>query len=285
VELVLPLALLALVALLIGAVLSSLFQRTIVYDYQRGLRYRDGRFTDLVGPGSHWAFAPTTTIKLVDLRSGVLPLPGQELVTSDGVTIKVSLAVQRRLVDPVIAINEVENYTASTYSILQVALRETVGAMPVDDVLTRRTEIGPEVLRRKPSGRSGSKWNRSMSRTSCCRPRPRGSSARSWTRVNAAWPHSRRLAAKRRLSAPWQTRPGWSRRALRCFNSGCCNSSIRRRATPSCWVCHQARRRCRCGRSMLGQKRLRSRRPHPTPSSPRRRMDGDPWPITRSRPT
>jgi regulator of protease activity HflC (stomatin/prohibitin superfamily) len=147
VELVLPLALLALVALLVGAVLSSLFQRTIVYDYQRGLRYRDGRFTDLVGPGSHWAFTPTTTIKLVDLRSGVLPLPGQELVTSDGVTIKVSLAVQRRLVDPVIAINEVENYTASTYSILQVALRETLAAMPVDDVLTRRTEIGPEVLR------------------------------------------------------------------------------------------------------------------------------------------
>jgi regulator of protease activity HflC (stomatin/prohibitin superfamily) len=145
----LAIGLAAIVAVVIFAMLvGALFKRTIIYDYQRGLRYRNGRFVDIVGPGSHWAFAPTTSIRLVDVRSAVLPLPGQELVTSDGVAIKVSLAVQRRLVDPAVAINDVENYTLSTYSILQVALREVVGAMTVEEVLSRRSEIGGEVLGR-----------------------------------------------------------------------------------------------------------------------------------------
>src|SRR5206468_12805124 len=51
-------------------------------------------------------------------------------------------------VDLAVAINEVENYTLSTYTVLQVALREVVGAMTVDDVISGRNEIGPEVLRR-----------------------------------------------------------------------------------------------------------------------------------------
>jgi regulator of protease activity HflC (stomatin/prohibitin superfamily) len=140
---------LALVGLVIVVVaLAVRFDRTTVYDYQRGLRYTDGRFTGLVDPGAHWIYRPITFIRIVDMRTSVLAIAGQELVTSDGVTVKVSLAVQRRLVDPVVAINDVEDYYASTYSLIQVALRETVGAMTIDEVLQRRSDIGPEVLQR-----------------------------------------------------------------------------------------------------------------------------------------
>jgi regulator of protease activity HflC (stomatin/prohibitin superfamily) len=140
---------LALAALAIIVIAIAVrFQRTTIYDYQRGLRYRDGRFTDLVEPGAHWTFGPTTFIRIVDIRTSVFPIAGQELVTSDGVTVKVSLAVQRRLVDPVVAINDNEDYFSSTYSLIQVALRETVGTMAVEEVLQRRSDIGSEVLRR-----------------------------------------------------------------------------------------------------------------------------------------
>jgi regulator of protease activity HflC (stomatin/prohibitin superfamily) len=139
---------LAAAVVLLGVVFASQFQRATVYDYQRGLRYQSGRFVDVLGSGSYWVFTPTTSIRIVDVRSSVLPLPGQELVTSDGVAIKLSLAVQRRLVDPAVAINDVENYTVSTYTILQVALREAVGAITIEDVLSRRGEIGSEVLQR-----------------------------------------------------------------------------------------------------------------------------------------
>ena len=147
-DIVFQVLVMAAIVLLVGAVIGARFHRTTVYDYQRALRYRDGRFVDVLEPGVHWVFTPTTTLRLVDIRSSILPLPGQELVTSDGVTIKMTLAVGRRLVDPAVAINEVENYTMSTYSILQVALRDTVGAMTIEDVLSRRGEIGAEVLSR-----------------------------------------------------------------------------------------------------------------------------------------
>ena len=147
-ELALPVLVLAAAVLLLGVVFVAQFQRTTVYDYQRGLRYRNGHFLDVLGAGTYWVYSPTTSIRIVDVRSSVLPLPGQELVTSDGVTIKVSLAVERRLVDPAVAINDVENYTLSTYTILQVALRETVGGMTIEDVLGRRGEIGGEVLQK-----------------------------------------------------------------------------------------------------------------------------------------
>src|SRR5262245_32112301 len=102
------------VLIVIGAAgLVARVQRTTVYDYQRGLRYRNGRFVDVLGPGAYWSFRPTTTIRVVDMRSSVLPLPGQELVTSDAVTVKASLAVTRRIVDPAVAVNQVENVTAS----------------------------------------------------------------------------------------------------------------------------------------------------------------------------
>jgi regulator of protease activity HflC (stomatin/prohibitin superfamily) len=139
---------LAVLAVVIGLLIAGRYQRVTIYDYQRGLRYREGRFVDLVPPGSYWVFRPTTVIRAVDVRSGVLPIPGQELVTSDGITVKVSLAVQRRLVDPAVAINEVENYTTATYTIIQVALREVVSGMTIDEFMAGRTGVGAAVMER-----------------------------------------------------------------------------------------------------------------------------------------
>ena len=75
-------------------------------------------------------------------------IAGQELITSDGISVKLSLAVQQRLADPVVAIHEVQDYQGALYSLVQVALRETVSAMPIDDLLQHRETIGSEVLRR-----------------------------------------------------------------------------------------------------------------------------------------
>jgi regulator of protease activity HflC (stomatin/prohibitin superfamily) len=62
--------------------------------------------------------------------------------------VKLSLAVQQRITDPVLATHSIDNYYMATYAAVQVALRETVGVMTTDDVLKRRDEIGAEVLRR-----------------------------------------------------------------------------------------------------------------------------------------
>lgn len=137
-----------LVALLVLGLARSQFHRVTVYEYQQGMRYRNGQYVGLAGPGPHWIYRSTTFIRIIDTRVTLVDIPGQEIVTSDGVSVKMSLAVQQRLVDPVVAYHEVENYLFAAYSVVQVALRETVGALSIDDVLARRDEIGTDVLKR-----------------------------------------------------------------------------------------------------------------------------------------
>jgi regulator of protease activity HflC (stomatin/prohibitin superfamily) len=141
-------ALLLLVLAAVVVVATSVYKRVTIFEYQVGLRYRNGRFVDQLGPGLHWVFEPSTKVKVLDTRTSALTVAGQELVTSDGITVKISLAVQQRIADPVLATHAVDNYYIATYTALQIALREAVGAMSIDDVLRRREEIGVDVLRR-----------------------------------------------------------------------------------------------------------------------------------------
>ena len=138
-------ALLAATTLLL---LRSAVAAVTVAEYQQGLKYRNGRFAGLLGAGRHWIYRPSTTVELVDTRLSFVPIGGQEVVTSDGISVKLSLAVQMRVVDPVAAMHEVDSDHLATYTFVQVALRETVGALPIDDLLGNREAIGPEVLRR-----------------------------------------------------------------------------------------------------------------------------------------
>ena len=135
--------LVALVALLVA---RSTVGRVTVLEYQRGLKYVDGHFRGVLDPGAYWVFTPSTSIQTVDTRATVLSAPGQEVISSDGISVKLSVTGQYRVVDPAVAYNEVQNYLISFYSFVQVALREVVGARTIDDVLQHRETIGPEVL-------------------------------------------------------------------------------------------------------------------------------------------
>ena len=128
--------------------LRSVFDRVTIFEFQVGLRYRNGQFVGLVGPGSYWVFRPSTSILKVDSRASFDAVLGQEVVTSDGVSVRISLAVQRKVADPVAAMHEVDDWHGALYSTLQVALRETVAALTIDDLLQKRDAIGPEVLAR-----------------------------------------------------------------------------------------------------------------------------------------
>lgn len=124
------------------------FERVTIYEYQRGLRYRDGKFVRLLQPGRYWLFRLNTSVRTVDVREIALSLPGQEVVTSDGFSIKISLAARYRVAEPARAINEIENFTTALYTVLQIALREAAGRRPIEELLQGREAIGPELLER-----------------------------------------------------------------------------------------------------------------------------------------
>jgi regulator of protease activity HflC (stomatin/prohibitin superfamily) len=135
----------AVVTLIVVASVAAQFPRVTVREYERGLRYVHGRFAGVLEPGSYRFGKWRTEVRTVDLREMVTVLPGQEVLSADGITIRLSLAGSWRITDPAVAVNQVQNYTQALYVTLQLALRRVVGEAPVDDTLERRAELGSTV--------------------------------------------------------------------------------------------------------------------------------------------
>ncbi len=129
-------------AILIGLLYLANFRPYTVLEHERGLIYRNGRFQRVLHPGRHWYNRLVHTIYTLDVRARFVSIPGQEVMSSDNVSLKVSLAANFKVVDPYRAINQTASYQDSLYAFLQLALRDLVGATPIDELLARRKEIG-----------------------------------------------------------------------------------------------------------------------------------------------
>lgn len=142
IELAVIAAAIAVAAFLALSAWNALVARVTVYEYERGLRYDNGRFTGVVEPGGYWILRRRTRIQTVDVRPTLVNVPGQEVITADGVSIRVSLTAEYGLVDPVAAVNEHGNYVEKLYVALQLALREAVATTEIDTLLEQRATIG-----------------------------------------------------------------------------------------------------------------------------------------------
>lgn len=125
--------------------LASLTRVTIL-EYERGLRYKKGRFQATLPPGTYWIYRRNSMVKNVDVRPRVATVPGQEVLSADGVSLKVSLAATYEVSDPNAAINQVENYHQALYTTLQLAAREIIGGAKIDALLERRSEFGNRLM-------------------------------------------------------------------------------------------------------------------------------------------
>ena len=123
-----------------------LIKRTVIFEYQRGLLYRNGKFVSTLQPGQHTFFAPGALIQKVDVREQYVTLPGQEVLSADNLGLKISLAAGFKVVNPYLAFNQTASYQQAIYLILQLNLRDVVGGMAVDDLLVKREEIGKLVF-------------------------------------------------------------------------------------------------------------------------------------------
>lgn len=85
-------------------------------------------------------------MRKVDLRLVHIVLPGQEVLSADGVTLRLSLGGTWRMADPATAVNEVQDHRQALYLTVQLAVRRVIGEAPVDDTLERRAELGGRVM-------------------------------------------------------------------------------------------------------------------------------------------
>jgi regulator of protease activity HflC (stomatin/prohibitin superfamily) len=142
--------------LFIGAILLVLAMLALrylagvvtVFEHERGLRYQRGRCTSVLEAGTYLYFIPTTRIFKYDLRPQHVTVPGQEIVSSDGVSIKLSLAAQYTVADPLQAHLNSTAFQDALYLELQLALRDLVSAGKADALIGRREELAGELLSR-----------------------------------------------------------------------------------------------------------------------------------------
>ena len=137
-----PYLIYALAFLIVFIIVMSKFRTMIIFEYQRGLRYSNGKFTGVIGPGRYRIYIPTTTIHVIDIRPAFVTVSGQEVLSADGITLKVTLAARYQIEDPQKAVSAADSYDKALYLILQMGIREIIGSSPIDDILEKRGEFG-----------------------------------------------------------------------------------------------------------------------------------------------
>jgi regulator of protease activity HflC (stomatin/prohibitin superfamily) len=120
-------------------VLSSI---KILNEYERAVIFRLGKLLDRPkGPGVAFVFAPFDRMARVSLRTIVMDVPSQDIITRDNVSVKVNAVVYFRVIEPRKAINEVESYHYATSQLAQTTLRSVLGQVELDDLLSAREQL------------------------------------------------------------------------------------------------------------------------------------------------
>jgi regulator of protease activity HflC (stomatin/prohibitin superfamily) len=118
----------------------------ILNEYERGVIFRLGKLLDQPkGPGVILVFAPIDRMVRVSLRTIVMDVPPQDVITRDNVSVKVNAVVYFRVMDPRRAIVEVESYHYATSQLAQTTLRSVLGQVELDDLLSQREKLNHDL--------------------------------------------------------------------------------------------------------------------------------------------
>jgi len=134
---------------LIPVVLIAFYVLTsikVLNEYERGVVFRLGKLlSEPKGPGVILIFAPIDKMVRVSLRTIVMDVPPQDVITRDNVSVKVNAVVYFRVMDPRRAIVEVESYHYATSQLAQTTLRSVLGQVEMDDLLSERERLNQQL--------------------------------------------------------------------------------------------------------------------------------------------
>lgn len=113
----------------------------IVQEYERGVIFRLGRVQGAKGPGLFFIIPWIDRMRKVDLRTITMDVPSQEAISADNVTVRVNAVVYYRVVDPVAAVIQIEDFNRATWQIAQTSLRNVIGQSDLDQLLGEREAV------------------------------------------------------------------------------------------------------------------------------------------------
>ena len=131
------------VAIIVAVLIISAFR--VLREYERGVIFFLGRFYKVKGPGLILVIPLVQQIVRVDLRTLVMDVPTQDVISLDNVSVQVNAVVYFRVVDSQNAIINVENYLEATSQLAQTTLRSVLGQHELDDMLAQRDKLNADV--------------------------------------------------------------------------------------------------------------------------------------------
>ncbi|OGT45622.1 MAG: hypothetical protein A3E82_09000 [Gammaproteobacteria bacterium RIFCSPHIGHO2_12_FULL_38_11] len=117
----------------------------VLKEYERAVIFTLGRFTSVKGPGLILVIPIFQQMNRVQLRTVVMDVPNQDLITRDNVSVRVSAVVYFRVIDPEKAIIQVEDYYEATSQLAQTTLRSVLGQHELDDLLAERDKLNKDL--------------------------------------------------------------------------------------------------------------------------------------------
>lgn len=131
-------------AVVLGLLFSALH---ILREYERGVVFQLGRFLSVKGPGLIFVIPVVQQIVKVDLRTVVLDVPTQDVISRDNVSVKVNAVIYFRVVDPQRAVIQVANFLEATSQLAQTTLRAVLGKHELDEMLAERERLNLDIQR------------------------------------------------------------------------------------------------------------------------------------------
>ncbi|MBN1165727.1 MAG: SPFH/Band 7/PHB domain protein [Methanospirillaceae archaeon] len=135
------------ILILLVIIILIIFARgvIIIQPYEQGLQIRLGRYIGKLNSGFRWVVPIITKVHTVDLRTMVMDVPSQEVITKDNSPTNVDAIVYIRVVDPEKSVFEVANYRMATVALAQTSLRGIIGDMELDEILYNREMINTKL--------------------------------------------------------------------------------------------------------------------------------------------
>ncbi|MEW6222936.1 MAG: slipin family protein [Candidatus Hadarchaeota archaeon] len=131
--------------IIVGLAVFLMATIKIVREYERAVKFRLGRFVGVRGPGIFFVIPGLERFTKVDLRTLTLDVPKQRIITKDNVSVDVDAVVYMKVFNPGDAILKVENYIMATGLLAQTILRDVLGQVELDDLLTKREELNQKL--------------------------------------------------------------------------------------------------------------------------------------------
>jgi len=135
--------------MLVGVVVLIVFLLIVsirqINEYERGVKFTLGKFSKIMNPGWNIVLPIFQSFKKVDIRTKAVDVPEQEAITKDNVSIKINAVLYYEIFDASKAILAVENFNYAVSQLAQTTMRNVVGTVSLDELLTEREKISGEI--------------------------------------------------------------------------------------------------------------------------------------------